>query len=419
MDIAIAGIGGFCDGIEKCIKRNVNILYYIDNDISKRRCGRAGKNVCSYYECSSQTVDYVVVAIMAYEQMRAQLLEFGFSEKQIICFFDDRLDFEQHRNLFRRKKSRQYQIQCSLGYLKGQLKQTENREMFLGGHYAYEIIDQIRNDRIELPKICSVKETCKKIISERVSMSRYGDGEFEIIFGRAKDVYQDNDVILSERLQEILQSEQVNHIVALADDYGQMKGLREESKNVIRRYMTEAKRLQHYSCLKADKQYYNAYISRPYVIYPHEKRDDARKRFEDLKSIWNLENVLVVEGDRTRMGVGNDLLSNALSVERVIAPSENAFLVYDVILSAVRKYGKGKLILAALGPTATVLAYDLAREGYWILDIGHLDLEYEWFLKGQGYSYIPHKYNNEMPGDEYVVERYDQEYEDSICERIR
>ena len=81
------------------------------------------------------------------------------------------------------------------------------------------------------------------------------------------------------------------------------------------------------------------------------------------------------------MGVGNDLLSNALSVERVIAPSENAFLVYDVILSAVRKYGKGKLILAALGPTATVLAYDLAREGYWILDIGHLDLEYEWFLK--------------------------------------
>ena len=63
MDIAIAGIGGFCDGIEKCIKRNVNILYYIDNDISKRRCGRAGKNVCSYYECSSQTVDYVVVAL--------------------------------------------------------------------------------------------------------------------------------------------------------------------------------------------------------------------------------------------------------------------------------------------------------------------------------------------------------------------
>ena len=35
MDIAIEGIGGFCDGIEKCIKRNVNILYYIDNDISK------------------------------------------------------------------------------------------------------------------------------------------------------------------------------------------------------------------------------------------------------------------------------------------------------------------------------------------------------------------------------------------------
>ena len=45
-------------------------------------------------------------------------------------------------------------------------------------------------------------------------------------------------------------------------------------------------------------------------------------------------------------------------------------------------HGKNKLILAILGPTATVLSYDLAREGYWILDIGQLDIEYGWFLLG-------------------------------------
>ena len=82
-------------------------------------------------------------------------------------------------------------------------------------------------------------------------------------------------------------------------------------------------------------------------------------------------------------------------------------------------YGENKLILIALGPTATVLAYDLAKAGYWALDIGHLDLEYEWFLKGKGYSYILHKYNNEMPGDTKIQDISDKDYEKSILKTIR
>ena len=37
--------------------------------------------------------------------------------------------------------------------------------------------------------------------------------------------------------------------------------------------------------------------------------------------------------------------------------------------------------MAILGPTATVLAYDLAQLGYWVMDTGQFDVEYEWFLK--------------------------------------
>ena len=43
---------------------------------------------------------------------------------------------------------------------------------------------------------------------------------------------------------------------------------------------------------------------------------------------------------------------------------------------------RSRLILLALGQTATVLAYDLAKEGFWAIDIGHVDVEYEWFLRG-------------------------------------
>ena len=42
---------------------------------------------------------------------------------------------------------------------------------------------------------------------------------------------------------------------------------------------------------------------------------------------------------------------------------------------------KNKLILIALGPTATILAYDLYKLGYRAIDIGHIDIEYEWFLR--------------------------------------
>ena len=105
-------------------------------------------------------------------------------------------------------------------------------------------------------------------------------------------------------------------------------------------------------------------------------------KFDQIKGLWNKEEVLIVEGEYTRFGVGNDLLDNAKKVQRIIAPAKNAFGQYQKIKDVVCRHGKNKLILAILGPTATVLAYDLAREGYWTVDIGQLDVEYGWYLLG-------------------------------------
>lgn len=38
------------------------------------------------------------------------------------------------------------------------------------------------------------------------------------------------------------------------------------------------------------------------------------------------------------------------------------------------------IILLAIGPTATVLSYDLADNGLQVIDIVHLDVEYQWYL---------------------------------------
>ena len=142
---------------------------------------------------------------------------------------------------------------------------------------------------------------------------------------------------------------------------------------------------------------------------------------EKLKMIWDKKEILIVEGELSRMGVGNDLYENAAGLSRLICPAENAFGKYDEILEASKKYGKDKLILIALGPTATILSHDLAKNGYWAIDIGHIDVEYMWMLsKTQTKIPIKGRYVIEARGetDFEIPEAYKDSYYKSIVETI-
>ena len=82
---------------------------------------------------------------------------------------------------------------------------------------------------------------------------------------------------------------------------------------------------------------------------------------------------------------------------------------------------KDCLVLCALGPTATVLVKDLCDAGYQAIDIGHLDIEYEWFLTGaKNKSAIANKYVNEANGIINIDNDslYDDCYEKSIVSRL-
>lgn len=75
--------------------------------------------------------------------------------------------------------------------------------------------------------------------------------------------------------------------------------------------------------------------------------------------------------------------------------------------------------MIALGMTATVLAYDLAKAGLWAIDIGHIDVEYEWFLRGATEKIaLNGKFVNEAPGGREVAELNDPVYESQIIMEI-
>jgi glycosyltransferase family protein len=103
--------------------------------------------------------------------------------------------------------------------------------------------------------------------------------------------------------------------------------------------------------------------------------------FAKWRKIWENKDIVVVEGAGTHSGVGNDLFDTASSIIRIICPPKNAIDVYDEILTACKGYSKDRLFLISLGPAAKFLVEDLYNDRYRVLDIGQVDMEYEWFLQ--------------------------------------
>ena len=76
------------------------------------------------------------------------------------------------------------------------------------------------------------------------------------------------------------------------------------------------------------------------------------------------------------------------------------------------------LFLIALGPTATVLAYDLFKAGYQAIDIGHVDVEYEWWRMGARRKVkLERKYVNEALNGSQVADA-GEEYNRQIITKI-
>ena len=73
----------------------------------------------------------------------------------------------------------------------------------------------------------------------------------------------------------------------------------------------------------------------------------------------------------------------------------------------------------ALGPTATILSFDLSQnENIQCVDIGHVDVEYLWYIKrAQKKEAISGKYINESSNDDYKSDN-DNEYKHQIISKI-
>lgn len=287
--------------------------------------------------------------------------------------------------------------------------------------YGHNIINYIYRFYLLLRpfKIMNANDTINYIIKHKCSVARFGDGELSIAAYNDSIKFQKADIELKKMLNEVIANNNDRLLVCLPNRVN-MNGF---ERKKLQPFWQESLKKNLYNWTKNFKKnriYGDASFTRLAGIVEKEKKYN---QILNIKKIWEGKIILLVEGDKTRFGVGNDLLDKAIKIYRILGPAEDAFDYYDellsVILTTVNKINNSNIIiLIALGPTATVLAAELAEHSIQAIDIGHLDICYEWLKQGD-YGKINGKYTSEAVGGDNVENCFDEKYLSEIIYRYK
>ena len=256
-----------------------------------------------------------------------------------------------------------------------------------------------------------IGQTLDYVIENQSSIIRFGDGEMDLMLGKSIP-YQVYDENLASQLKEIisLQSDE-KLVIGLPNVFADRSNFTPAAEAFWKGHLEH--HLKDYVELARADWYGTTFVSRPYIDYVDKSKSFSR--FEKLKQIWKDKDILIVEGVTSRSGVGNDLFDGANSIKRIICPSHNAYARIEEIQEAVLQYAENRLILCMLGPTAKILSYNLFKKGYRVLDIGHIDSEYEWMKMGVDTKVkLHHKHTAEHNFDQDIEFIEDEAYNSQV-----
>jgi hypothetical protein len=214
----------------------------------------------------------------------------------------------------------------------------------------------------KIPKVKNEFETVQKILDDRVSIARFGDGELKLCIGK-NQILQNHSGRIERKLRSILRSSNPDLLVGIPRLVGPNKKLWE-------RYLKQPRFAQLY---EKGKQYYSAFISRPDSV----PQIDCASYWDLVKKIWRDRDVVLLRGRDCPFCSKPDFFDGARSVRTVRGPCRDAFDRFDVMFVTLQAYPDDTLFLLSLGPSATVLAGELAGIGRQAVDIGHMGMFYD------------------------------------------
>lgn len=209
--------------------------------------------------------------------------------------------------------------------------------------------------------------TLHAIRDRRASMARFGDGELMLMLGHGI-YFQEYDRELASRLRSIIRQPTKNFLIGLPPFDG-MSITKQKWQASWARY----RRLFSF-LVQQHGRYHSAAVSRPAMV-----RDLPPIEFyEDVATLWDGRDVVIVH--HTEISPAHPMLRSARTVRHITCLKEHAFRQYASLLqraTAAHTEFPDALFLIAAGPTACLLAWDLAQLGAQALDVGHMMSAYD------------------------------------------
>jgi len=221
-------------------------------------------------------------------------------------------------------------------------------------------------------KFLSGPETVEKLLRSRMSLARFSDGEIDMLTGMGvfdpkMEWSQPYSPSLKKALLRSLKTKHKDLLIAHTSPYKFLASKEEAIARGISYTMWTDSRLHLYKFLASDSVYGDAHC---FI-----GRDNPHIDWSGIKHFLKQHDVVVVTG-----GVDNlKQLSLGQRTFFIEAGRHDAWSRYEQIKQDIEslflKEGLNKektLIMASLGPTASVLATELAIDNYLIWDSGHI-----------------------------------------------
>lgn len=262
-------------------KESCAISGIVDGD--QRKQGKLWKDKLMVYapeELPGLNFDYIIVSLLKYGEIEKRCRELRIPDEKVISYWKD----SESYGIFENR---------ALRIIKEQHEKIIYENRLESAPYEWGLKP--------VPKIHSAESLLNKIKRERSSLCRFGDGEFDIMRGLDRPWFQKKSQGLKNKLIEVICSDISDINIGVAQNFVALDQYKEEDADSIRSYMSHGTRDDIFRFLDFKKVYYDAYVTRPYIIYKDKKH--AEKIFKLFKEIWEKRDVVIVEGKYARNGI--------------------------------------------------------------------------------------------------------------------
>lgn len=229
----------------------------------------------------------------------------------------------------------------------------------------------------KLPIIKDNTATIKELLNTEKSLIRFGDGEFILMEGESL-AFQEYDKNLARKLIEIFINEDENLLIGtLWLYYFLPSNLHFNVYTYIYNFLNKyhIKMLKYYNY---NKIYYSSFIS---IVFAQFKKYPFAQHYDLMRKIWDSKEITIITGDRVFNDIEYNIFENAKNINYIFTLTKNAYSNIESIRTKISKIDKNNILIFALGPCGKVLAYEMFKKGYRVLDLGHIIKDYDLYRK--------------------------------------